>query len=207
MQCGHERAFRSNEAFLCRGDKADKVLILRLGWARVVAYPSPGTSLVVHATCEGDLCGEYEALNSGRYGYDYVAGGDGVTVLSVPVRAFSGMCLKYPGALMAVLQLTANRLKQSEQLRATNDIRTRTAIVLRMLCARFGLVLNDVQTEIRLTGFTRDDLAALANTSARSLDRAISYLYAQGILLEARGVFIVDRRALWDFVGEYLPLG
>lgn len=123
------------------------------------------------------------------------------------MRAFSGMCLKYPGALMAVLQLTANRLKQSEQLRATNDIRTRTAIVLRMLCARFGLVLNDVQTEIRLTGFTRDDLAALANTSARSLDRAISYLYAQGILLEARGVFIVDRRALWDFVGEYLPLG
>jgi CRP-like cAMP-binding protein len=161
---------------------------------------------MVHAACEGDLCGEYEALNSGRYGYDYVAGGDGVTVLSVPARAFSGMCLKYTDTMMAVLNLTARRLQQSEQLRATNDIRIRTAIVFKMLCARFGIVLNDVQMEIRLAGFTRDDLAALADTSARSLDRAISYLYAQGVLLEARSVFIVDRRALWHFVGEH-PFG
>ncbi|MGI5327137.1 Crp/Fnr family transcriptional regulator [Actinomadura nitritigenes] len=205
IQCGYERAFRSNEAFLCRGDKAEKVLILRLGWARVVAYPSPGTSLVVHAACEGELCGDYEALNSDRYEYDYVAGGGGATVLSVPLRAFSGMCHKYPDILMAILKTTANRLQRSERLRATNDIRTRTAIILKMLCVRFGIDLNDLQTEIRLAGFTRDDLAALADTSARSLDRAISYLYAQGILLEARGVFVVDRRALWHFVGEEGP--
>lgn len=197
---GFERTIRPNETFICRGDRANKVLIMRSGWAKVMARPEPGSSSLVHIVSEGDVCGEHDALSEVRHRYDYVACAGSVNVLIVSAHAFSWVCQKYPLALLAILELTADRLQQSERLRATSDIRTRTALVLMMLCVKFGRVLNQIQTEIRLSGFTRDDLAALASTSKRSLDRALSYLCGQGILLDARGAFIVDRRALQLFV-------
>lgn len=201
MSSGYERSYGPGKTIFCRGDRVNDVAIIRTGWARVTINPEPGVSSVVRLVAAGDLCGGQEAVINSPYRFDLISAADGIIVLMIPAHTFIGLCRSHPQILAAAFKVVSNHLRQSDELRAANDVRTRVALTFMMLCMQFGEAINDVLVEIDLPNLNRETFASLAATSCRSLDRSISFLYAQGILLESRNRYVVNRQALELFVG------
>jgi CRP-like cAMP-binding protein len=204
---GVRRSYSAGEVVLRQGDPTDHVLVLLSGWARVAATTGKGTELLVAFRGPGDIVGDLAAL----HGWERTASVETLdAVLAILLRReqFLGLLANRPGFALGMLKQMAERLRESDLIRADfaslDTTKRVAACLLRLVRAHAAPTAAGVELRIPCSQL---DVANRIGASPRSVARAFAVLRERGIVTSVRGHILISRPdVLQAFVGN-LPNG
>ena len=185
------------EDVLIREDETDDdVLIIRSGWAKVVAS-SPdwnADDVVVALRGSGDVVGELAVIgHTGRSAT--VRAVKPISAYRISGSAFQCLMRNRPTLGTALLQVVTDRLRESvRELAGTRLTSTkRLAHVLAKMCDRPGLATGTGTGTGVVIRLTQHELAQFANLSRESVARTLRQFRDDGVVQTDRGEMVVIR--------------
>jgi CRP/FNR family cyclic AMP-dependent transcriptional regulator len=127
---------------------------------------------------------------------------DAVELLSVPMLAFRAILDKRPAGVMALLRVSAQRLRAADRQRtefASHDVLGRVARRLEELAETGSETAEGIEID---AGLSQEDLAAWTAASREAVSKALGAMRTLGWIETRRRVIVVrDRAALRRHAG------
>lgn len=191
------RRFRRNEVIFHQGDPGDSLHVVATGAVKIV-LPSPGGDEAIIATLQpGDFFGELALLDGAPHSATATAV-EPVETLSLARTPFHHLLDEDRGLRMALLSGLAAELRRLtghvEELHFL-DLAGRLAMRLVRLARERD---PDAQREVRLDWpFTQSDLAAMIGGTRQSVNKLLSRLVDDGLLVIEHDTLVIrDVQAL-----------
>jgi CRP-like cAMP-binding protein len=194
---GARRPFPTGSVLCHQGDRTHHVLVLLTGHVRVTRVAMDGREVVAGVRGPGDVLGELAAVDA-RPRSATVTALDEVSALTIAGDRFAELCQTEPRIAWVLLNIVADRLRESGRQWAEfggGHTAQRVAALLLELAVRQGTPTGDTVEITLWTG--QQELAAAASTSRESVARALRELRNQGVISTRRGhVTILDLPSL-----------
>ncbi len=184
------------------GDTSKHVIVLQVGWVKVVAETEEGGQALLALRSRGDLVGEQAALENKPRSASVICASL-VMAHVIQQRIFLRYLADHPDVHLAVTRTLSAKLR-SETRRRVNfsglGVDVRLARVLSDL-VRMNSRLTSEGTELGYA-LTQPELAAMVGVSEPSIQRALRQLRDIGVLDTGyRRIIILDMAALKEIAG------
>lgn len=193
---GTVRSYDAGEALLHQGGPSDCLYVLLEGRVRVTVVDAEGHELLLDLLGPGDTVGELSVID-GRPRSATVSAIEPGRALRVPSAQFVRYLQQHPRAAVALLQVLAQRLRESDDTRlrlAAERTDQRVARRLLELAARHG---EPDGAGVRITApLTQAELAAWVGASREGVSYALRELREAGAIAVDRRVITVRDLAL-----------
>jgi CRP/FNR family cyclic AMP-dependent transcriptional regulator len=184
---GRMRRWEGGELVVRRGDHADSAIVLVAGLVKIHTTTAEGGEVVLAFSGAGDLLGEVTAVRDSVRSANATAmdAVEGVVIPMAPLRSF---LTRYPGATLALLDMSLSRLHVADVRRiefATSTSLARVAARLIELAERFGVAGSGGAIEVTLP-ISQEELASWSASSLESTGRALRTLRGLGLIETSR---------------------
>jgi CRP/FNR family cyclic AMP-dependent transcriptional regulator len=184
---GRMRRWEGGELVVRRGDHADSAIVLVAGLVKIHTTTAEGGEVVLAFSGAGDLLGEVTAVRDSVRSANATAmdAVEGVVRPMAPLRSF---LTRYPGATLALLDMSLSRLHVADVRRmefATSTSLARVAARLIELAERFGVAGSGDAIEVTLP-ISQEELASWSASSLESTGRALRTLRGLGLIETSR---------------------
>lgn len=202
LSLGVSREYSMGSRLFMEGDRSKHVIVLQVGWVKVVAETEEGGQALLALRSRGDLVGEQAALENKPRSASVICAS---LVMAHVIQ--QGIFLRYladhPDVHLAVTRTLSAKLR-SETRRRVNfsglGVDVRLARVLSDL-VRMNSRLTSEGTELGYA-LTQPELAAMVGVSEPSIQRALRQLRDIGVLGTGyRRIIILDMAALKEIAG------
>jgi CRP/FNR family transcriptional regulator, cyclic AMP receptor protein len=193
LQLGSISTFRPGSVLVRERDVPCRVMVILTGCVKVLSTDADDRQTVLDIRDAGDTIGETCGM-SGRPSSASVQALRNVEALGVPAERFTAFVRSNLNAATALQGSLCARLLGADRLRRaamTESVERRLATVLLDLAERYGAPhrLGGVLIDLPLS---HGDLAGLATTSRRTLDRALNRLRAEGVVATGRRTVVIS---------------
>lgn len=193
--------YERGEVLFSQGADPDSVVLLLRGRVKVVAVTENGHESLLALRGPGDVVGEMAAIDGGKRSAT-VTTLEPVTGVAVPVAVFQAYVHARPAAAAALLGMLADRLRESDRLRAgfgAYGTAVRLARRLLDLADEHGTPMVDGSVALYV-GLTQQDLAASIGASRESVGRDLAMFRENAMVSrQRRPIVIADVAALREF--------
>jgi CRP-like cAMP-binding protein len=187
------RGFAAGEVIVGQGEETKQVYVVLGGHVKVIAGATAGHGVMLAVCGPGEVIGELSAID-GRPRSATMTAIDAVDVLLLPAVRLQGLCDAHPRIAWSLLEVIAQRLRETDQQRAEyggGSTMQRVVTLLLDLAARLGRTRAD---GVHIASpFTQQELAETASTSRESMARVLRELREDGIISTGRGHFVIHR--------------
>ena len=189
--------FEAGQSIYYEGEKSTLLRVVVFGAVKLIRRTEDGKEILVDMLKPGEYFGSLNELGDDTYA-ESVTAQSYACILSIGNRDFRSLLNAHPSIAVAVLDLTAEKLKTArEQIHhlTTLSVEKRIAHILLILCDKFG---EESKHGLLLQlPLSRKDLADMAGTSTETASRTMSRFQQDGIITSGRQwVAIKDERAL-----------
>ncbi|MFI6649009.1 Crp/Fnr family transcriptional regulator [Streptomyces sp. NPDC050529] len=186
LASGSPLAFPARQVLLREHEPTTHVLIVLSGWTKVISAAPNGYEALLALRGPGDIIGEQAAL-SGRVRGATVSALSRVEALAVDSDRFNSLLDERPGISRKLLELTADRTRDSDRRRlqfASLSVQERLALLLLELMRTHG---EESEGGVQLTaGLTQSELAGSVGASREAVARLLKQLRERGIVTTGR---------------------
>lgn len=180
-----EYGFQAGETIYLSGGRATHLYVVAAGQVKLLRHSMSGQDVLLDILQPGDYFGSLTAMDEG-YAGTAVAQTD-LCVLRISIEAFRTLLQQYPAVGLAVLDITAGRLRETQEMvrrLSVESVEQRVAAVLHKLALRLGEITGEgVLIQMSLS---RDDLAQMAGTTTETASRIVSQLQKEGLVQSGR---------------------
>jgi len=193
LMAGTEVPFRDGKRLIVQGSADDHAYLLVRGMVKVALRDHNGRSALLGIRVAGDLVGEMGALDGTTRSADVTASGD-VRLRVLRAAELRDLSLRKPEIALGISRMIAGRLRWANQRRldfTARDPRARVARILYEVIRAYG---SNRRTHWELgVELTQPEIASLAATSVRTMEKELRRLYDDGVLVRRyRGIHVVD---------------
>jgi CRP/FNR family transcriptional regulator, cyclic AMP receptor protein len=177
LDSGRMKRWDSGELLVRRGDHADSAIVLIAGLVKIHTTTAEGGEVVLAFSGAGDLLGEVTAVRDSTRSANATAM-EAVDGVVIPMAALRSFLARYPGATLALLDMSLSRLQIADLRRiefATSGSLARVAARLIELAERFGVAGAGGAIEVTLP-ISQEELASWSASSLESTGRALRTL-------------------------------
>ncbi len=197
-----EFSFQPGKAIYFSGEQAAKLYVVAAGQVKLLRHSLSGQDVLLDVLQPGDYFGSFSPLADERYP-DTAQAHTAVCVLSINAKAFHTLLNQYPSVALRVLDITARRLRETQEIvrqLSTDSVGQRIAAVLLKLAEKLGEVSNEIVL-IQMP-LSRVDLAQMTGTTTESASRIVSQFQKEGLIRTGRQwIAITDRTRLEKIAG------
>lgn len=194
VPCFVHRQFRRGDIIFQKDEPGQSLFIIGTGSVRIYVPSSHGADLTLAVMGPGDFFGDLSLLDGGPRSASAVALSD-TAAYALERSDFVSLMRSRPEAALAVLEVVAQRLRETDQ-RASDlaflEVRGRLARKLLELADRHGIAFDD--GVLIDAAITQEDLASMIGVTRESVNRNLSLFRRQG-LIGNRGRKLVIRRS------------
>lgn len=180
-----EYGFQSGETIYLSGERAKHLHVIAAGQVKLLRHALSGQDVLLDILQPGDYFGSLTALDKG-YADTAVAQTD-LCVLRISIEVFRALLQRYPAVGLAVLDITAKRLREAQETvrrLSVESVEQRVAAVLHKLALRLGEITSDgILIQMLLS---REDLAQMAGTTTETASRMVSQFQKDGLVHSGR---------------------
>lgn len=195
--------YSKKETIYRQGDSATMLRVVVAGKVKLISHTLEGEGVLLDMLQPGDFFGNPTAGSRDVYN-ETAETQTSACILSIRISDFRDIMNEYPSVAMSVLDITAERLKQSRQrIRhlTTLPVKKRLAHILVTLANKFG-EKHSRGLLIQLP-LSRKDLADMAGTSAETTSRIMSQFQEEDLITSGRQwVAIKDKPELLRISSE-----
>lgn len=156
------------------------------GQVKLLRHSLGGQDVLLDILKPGDYFGSLSTLVDDVYP-DTAQAHTAVCVLRISSDTFRTLLQQYPSVALAVLDITAKRLQESQEIihrLSTDSVEQRIAAVLLKLAHKLGEI-SDEGILIQMP-LSREDLAQMTGTTTETASRIISQLQKEGLVHTGR---------------------
>ena len=184
------RRFRRNEVIFHQGDPGDSLHVVVSGSVKVVLPSAEGEEAIIATLRPGDFFGELSLLDGSPRSATVMAL-DAAETMALPRSVFHELLDKDPGLRDALLEGLAHELRRLtghvEELHFL-DLAGRLAMRL----TRLAREMDPTSAEVRLDWpYTQSDLASMIGGTRQSVNRLLSGLVDDGLVVIERDTLII----------------
>lgn len=181
-----EFGYQPGASIYFSGEKAANLYIVASGRVKLLRHSLSGQDVLLDILQPGDYFGTLMGVVDDLYPETAVAQ-TAVCVLTIEAETFRALLQQYPSAALAVLDITAKRLHDTQETvrrLSTNSVEQRIAAVLLKLADKLG-EKTDEGILIQMV-LSRDDLAQMSGTTTETASRIISQFQKAGLVHSGR---------------------
>lgn len=182
----HEFGYEPGEPIYFSGETAENLYIVAAGQVKLLRHSISGQDVLLDILQPGEYFGSLTMLADEVYPDTAQAQTD-VCVLSIRSNAFRTLLQQYPLAALAVLDITAQRLQETQETvhrLSVNSVEQRIAAVLLKLAHKLGEITTEgILIQMPLS---RDDLAQMSGTTPETASRIVSQFQKEGLVHSGR---------------------
>lgn len=201
LRSGTSRRYAHGEAMISEGDESSFVIAILAGWAMASASTSRGNQLILAIRGQGDLAGEFAAVDDRKRSTSVISIGQCRTVV-IPGNTFRRFLTDHPQATFALLCSIVARLRDSDAERralVSYTVVQRLARRLAELADGRGVAtVEGIEIDLRLP---QQDLAASIGATREGAAKAMRVLRESGAVRTGQRRIVVTRRDLLDLLG------
>lgn len=181
-----ERGFAEGEPIFYAGDPAARLYVVATGKVKLMRHTLAGQDVLLDILTAGEFFGSLSLLGNEVYPDSAIAQTT-VCALSVGAEAFRAILVDYPAVALAVLDITAARLREAhEAIRqiSAHSVEQRIAYTLLKLAEKLGEPREEgllIQMPL-----SREDLANMAGSTTESASRIVSQFQREGLIVTGR---------------------
>lgn len=194
------RRFPRGDIIFQKDDPGQSLFIIESGSVRIYMPGAQGTDLTLAVMGPGDFFGDMSLLDGRPRSASASAAAESV-LLSVERTDFSNLLRARPDAALAILEVIAGRLRESDQMAsdlAFLDASGRLARKLLELGEANGVKRGD--GVLLNTSLTQEDLANMIGVTRESVNRNLSMFRRMGLLgREGRKIVVRDTERLRSY--------
>ncbi len=192
-----ERGYEPHQTIYYTGDPARRLYVVADGRVKLIHHTLEGKDVTLDFLQPGELFGTLGLETEDAY-RETAQAQTHACALSIGRQEFRGLLNRYASMALKVIDVTAERLRDSQEMvsqLSAHSVEQRVAFILPRLAEKLGEE-RPIGRLIQLP-LSRRDLAEMAGTSPESVSRVVSQFRDQG-LIEAgrRWVAIRDAEAL-----------
>jgi CRP/FNR family transcriptional regulator, nitrogen oxide reductase regulator len=181
-----EYGFQPGETIYFSGETAVRLYVVASGRVKLLRHSASGQDVLLDILQPGDYFGSLTLLAGDVYP-DTAQAQTAVCVLSIQSENFRALLQQYPQAALAVLDITARRLQESQETvrrLSVESVEQRLAAVLLKLADKLGeATAEGLLIQMPLS---RDDLAQMAGTTTETASRTMSQFQKDGLVRSGR---------------------
>jgi CRP/FNR family cyclic AMP-dependent transcriptional regulator len=185
--------FAAGAVIVGQGEQTKQVYVVLGGHIKVIAGAAAGHGVMLAVCGPGEVLGELSAID-GRPRSATMTAIDAVDVLLLPASRLQGLCDLHPRIAWSLLEVIAQRLRETDQQRAEyggGSTMQRVVTLLLDLANRLGRLTPE---GVHIASpFTQQELAETASTSRESMARMLRELREEGVITTGRGYFVIHR--------------
>jgi len=185
-RCFHERGYEPGETIYYTGDPASRLYVLAAGSVKLIRHTLAGHDVVLDILAAGDSFGSLSLL--GDETYPHTAQAQTATcTLSISGGDFRTLLRDYPQMAIAVLDITAARLQEAQEIiqqLSAHSVEQRVASTLLKLGEKLGEP-HETGLLIQIP-LSREDLAAMTGSTPETVSRIMAQFQKQGLVETGR---------------------
>lgn len=195
------RTYRSKSNVFMEGEERQAVYFLNKGVIKVYKIDSQGNEAIMNFLKPGEMFPHAGFFENAPYP------GTAEVILDaelgvIPIKAFENIIMARPEIAVKVMRVMGRKIRELQsKLRdlSSNDINFRIAALLLRLVKEYGVQgKSGTQIELRTTNY---DLAKMAGTTRETVNRFISRLKKEDILLDqTRDLVVRDIQSLERYI-------
>ncbi|MBE2221978.1 MAG: Crp/Fnr family transcriptional regulator [Anaerolineae bacterium] len=189
-----EYGFQPGEPIYFSGEKAATLYVVASGQVKLLRHSMSGQDVLLDILKPGDYFGSLTTLADELYP-DTAQAHTAVCVLSIQTEAFRTLLQQYPPVALTVLDITARRLQETQEIvrrLSADSVEQRIAAVLLKLAQKLGEI-SDEGILIQMP-LSRDDLAQMTGTTTETASRIISQFQKEGLVHSGRKWIVITGR-------------
>lgn len=193
-----ELHYNRGEDLMQAGSPANRVMLIRNGFAKVIHYYAPGPGHIASIIGPGNLVGEYEAMID-RPRHGTVTALNTVTVWAMTVAAFNKFIDRHRNAHRALTEsvvIKSTELGRMPVSLALLPAVQRVAMLLFELHNRYGR--SSTRSAPLQVPLTQDEIANWMGCSRQTVNHALAELVAEGIIESGHPITVRDENLLRD---------
>lgn len=190
---GRVLTFRAGETVCAEGEQATDVLVLTMGWVKVLTVTRGHREMILALRAPGEIVGEL-AGNSEGYRTATVVAVSAVSALAVGHDTFSLFLDSHPGADRAYRRTVIQRWQEAADMLRSRSIHNgaqRLAGLLLDLAARHGAPAGPAT--VITVPLSQEEVASLLGTSRATVTRALAEWRGHGLISTARHQVTIHR--------------
>ena len=197
-----EYGFQPGEPIYFSGETAANLYVVASGRVKLLRHSASGQDVLLDILQPGDYFGSLTMLADEVYP-DTAQAQTAVCVISIRSEAFRVLLQQYPPVALAVLDITAKRLQETQETvrrLSVNSVEQRIAAVLLKLAHKLGeITVEGILIQMPLS---RDDLAQMTGTTTETASRIVSQFQKEGLVHSGRQwIAITDKPRLETIAG------
>ncbi len=193
---GRTRRWSATAPVLRQGEGADLLVLIQTGYVKVVSFAPSGKQVMLALRGQGDLLGEFSALDGRPRSASVLALTD-VQGWVVSSQDFVAYLASNPDASLALLRLLVTRLREADLRRLEFGSLDTTGRIASLLCA-----LDEQHGSGAWIRLTQTELGESAGASREATVKALAQLRTAGLIETARGRIRVVRVGELGLVAE-----
>jgi CRP/FNR family transcriptional regulator, cyclic AMP receptor protein len=182
-----------------KSDPSEVVYIVRSGSVSIVLESPDGREMVINEMHAGDFFGEVGVLTNQPRSTSAIARTEG-QLLALPRQAFLALLEAEPAVARRILEMTANRLRNSSERESALAFLDAQARLARLL-----LQLEQQATEKGYVTISQEELAQRTGQTRQTVAKALGRWRRAGWLITGRGhIMLLKREALVQLEQEWI---
>jgi CRP/FNR family transcriptional regulator, cyclic AMP receptor protein len=174
-----------------QSDPSEKVYVVRSGTVSIVLESPDGREMVINEMRTGNIFGEVGVLTGQPRSTSAIVRAEGI-ILELPRRAFLGAIDADPALARRILEMTANRLRNSSERESALAFLDAQARLARLL-----LQLEQQAVEKGYVTISQEELAQRTGQTRQTVAKALGRWRRAGWLITGRGhIMILNSDAL-----------
>jgi CRP/FNR family cyclic AMP-dependent transcriptional regulator len=187
------------QVIFLQSDPSEKVYIVRSGLVSIVLESPDGREMVINEMHPGDFFGEVGVLTHQPRSTSAVARTES-QLLALPRRSFLGIVEAEPAVARRILEMTANRLRNSSERESALAFLDAQARLARLL-----LQLEQQAPEKGYVTISQEELAQRTGQTRQTVAKALGRWRRAGWLITGRGhIMMLKREALAQLEQEWI---
>ena len=197
-----EYGYQSGEPIYFSGETAADLYVVAAGQVKLLRHSLGGQDVLLDILKPGDYFGSLSTLADDIYP-DTAEAHTAVCVLRISSETFRTLLQQHPSVSLAVLDITAKRLQESQEIvhrLSTDSVEQRIAAVLLKLAHKLGEI-SDEGILIQMP-LSREDLAQMTGTTTETASRIISQLQKEGLVHTGRRWIAITSKSGLEMVAS-----
>jgi CRP-like cAMP-binding protein len=197
-----EYGFQPGEPIYFSGQEATNLYVVASGQVKLLRHSVTGQDVLLDVLKPGDYFGSLTTVAGEQYP-DTAQAQTAACVLSIDTQAFRAVLEQTPRVALLVLDITARRLQETQEMvrrLSVDSVEQRVAAVLLRLAHKLGEP-GDEGLLIQMS-LSRDDLAQMTGTTTETASRIISHFQKEGLVRTGRQwIAVIDESRLEEIAG------
>lgn len=194
--------FQAGESIYFSGDPATRLYVLASGQIKLLRHSTSGQDVLLDILQAGDYFGSLTMLAAELYP-DTAQALTAVCALSIQSNTFRALLKQYPQVALAVLDITAQRLQETQETvrgLSVSPVEQRIAAVLLKLADKLGeSTAEGILIQMPLS---RDDLAQMTGTTTETASRITSQFQKEGLVHSGRQWIALTDKARLEAIAD-----